>query len=200
MKPIVVAITGASGSIYGLRLVEELLASGRRVTLLLSANGLAVLRHETGLDWADDFALRQAQVQRHFGSELLEHVAVNDLFASIASGSAAPAALVVVPCSMGSAARIAAGTSDSLIERVADVVLKERRQLIVVPRETPLNRIHLRNLLTLNEAGAEILPAMPGFYHRPQTLEQLVDQLVAKILDRLGVEHQLVPRWGDKNS
>lgn len=198
MKQIVVAITGASGSIYGLRLVEELLRSGCRVTLLLSKSGLEVLRFETGLEWQGSAAELQQQMREHFGAgEALRHFAASDLFAPVASGSSAPDAVVIAPCSMGTAGRIAAGISDNLIERVADVALKERRELLLLPRETPLNQIHLQNLLRLSQAGAQIVPAMPAFYHRPATLADLVDFMVGKLLDCLRIEHQLFPRWGE---
>lgn len=198
MKQIVVAITGASGSIYGLRLVEELLRAGCRVTLLHSKAGLEVLRYETGLEWQGGAAELQQQMRAHFGvGEQLRHFAADDLFAPVASGSSAPEAVVIAPCSMGTAGRIAAGISDNLIERVADVALKERRDLLLLPRETPLNQIHLQNLLRLSQAGAQIVPAMPAFYHRPVTLEQLVDFMVGKLLDCLRIEHQLFPRWGE---
>lgn len=198
MKQIVVAITGASGSIYGLRLVEELLRSGCRVTLLLSKSGLEVLRYETGLEWQGSAAELQQQMREHFGAgEALRHFAADDLFAPVASGSSAPDAVVIAPCSMGTAGRIAAGISDNLIERVADVALKERRELLLLPRETPLNQIHLQNLLRLSQAGAQIVPAMPAFYHRPATMEQLVDFMVGKLLDCLRIEHRLFPRWGE---
>lgn len=198
MKQIVVAITGASGSIYGLRLVQELLRSGRRVTLLLSKSGLEVLRYETGLEWQGSAAELQQQMREHFGAgEALRHFAADDLFAPVASGSSAPDAVVIAPCSMGTAGRIAAGISDNLIERVADVALKERRELLLLPRETPLNQIHLQNLLRLSQAGAQIVPAMPAFYHRPATLAELVDFMVGKLLDCLHIEHQLFPRWGE---
>lgn len=198
MKHIVVAITGASGSVYGLRLTEELLEAGCRVTLLLSRSGLDVLRYETGLEWEGSASQRQALMRDYFsGTRMLEHFDEKDLFAPVASGSSAPDAVVIVPCSMGSAGRAAAGSSETLIERVADVALKERRELIVVPRETPLSQIHLENLLRLSRAGAHILPAMPGFYHRPHRIEELIDFVVGKILDSLGVEHRLFQRWGD---
>ena len=198
MKQIVVAITGASGSIYGLRLVEELLKADCRVTLLVSKAGLEVLCYETGLKWEGTPAQRRQLMRDYFGgSKKLEHYDEKDLFAPIASGSAAPDAVVICPCSLGSAGRIAAGTSENLIERAADVALKERRDLILVPRETPLNRIHLRTLLTLAEAGAHILPAMPAFYHKPKSAEALVDFVIGKILDSLHVKHQLFQRWGE---
>jgi flavin prenyltransferase len=199
MQRIVVAITGASGSIYGLRLVEELLRAGCRVTLLASKAGLEVLRYETGLAWQGTAEQLQRQMREHFGAgEQLRHFAADDLFAPVASGSSAPDAVVIAPCSMGTAGRIAAGISDNLIERVADVALKERRELLLLPRETPLNQIHLENLLRLSKAGARIVPAMPAFYHRPTTLEELVDFMVGKLLDALRIEHRLFTRWGDE--
>jgi 4-hydroxy-3-polyprenylbenzoate decarboxylase len=198
MKQIVVAVTGASGSIYGLRLTEELLRVDCRVTLLLSKAGLDVLRYETGLEWEGTISARKQLMRDYFGgSKRLEHYDEKDLFAPIASGSSAPDAVVVAPCSMGTAGRIAAGMSENLIERVADVALKERRDLILVPRETPLNQIHLENLLALCRAGAHILPAMPAFYHRPKKVEELVDFVVGKILDGLGIRHKLFQRWGE---
>lgn len=198
MKHLLVAITGASGSIYGLRLVEELLRAQVRVTLLVTRAGLDVLRYETGLEWQGGTTERQVLMRDYFGgSERLIHYDEGDFFAPVASGSSAPDAMVVVPCSMGSAARMASGISVNLVERVADVVLKERRPLILVPRETPFNQLHLENLLRLARAGAQILPAMPAFYHRPQRLEDLVDFVVGKILDSLHIEHQLFARWGE---
>lgn len=198
MKHIVVAITGASGSIYGLRLVEELLRRKIKVTFLVSDAGRAVLRFETGVDLPSDPAAAQALLRGHFACESLHYYAADDFFAPAASGSSAPDAMVVVPASMGTVGRIAAGTSNSLIERVADVLLKERRRLIIVPRETPFNLIHLRNLVTLSEAGAIVLPPSPAFYHRPATLDDLVNFVVGKILDSLGFDHDLFPRWGDQ--
>jgi flavin prenyltransferase len=199
MKQIVVAITGASGSIYGLRLTEELLKAECRVALLLTKSGLDVLRYETGLEWEGPPSARKQLMRDYFGgSKRLEHYDEKDLFAPIASGSSAPDAMVIAPCSLGTAGRIAAGMSENLIERAADVALKERRDLILVPRETPLNQIHLENLLTLARAGAHILPAMPAFYHRPKTVEALVDFVVGKILDSLGIKHKLFLRWGEE--
>ncbi len=197
MKKIVVAITGASGSVYGLRLVEELLDSDCRVTLLISNAGLQVLSYETGIEWAGSAEERLEQMRAHFGgSDRLDHFGIEDFFAPVASGSSAPDAVVIVPCSMGTAGRIAAGLSENLIERVADVALKERRDLVMVPRETPFNQIHLENLLRLSRAGVHIVPAMPAFYHRPESINDLVDFVVGKILDALGVEHTLFQRWG----
>ena len=198
MKNIVVAICGASGSIYGLRLVEELLKADCRVTLLLTNAGRQVLHYETGLDWPADVEVSRELLRAHFASDQLRHYAINDLFAPVASGTSAPDALVVVPCSMGTLGRIAGGAGSNLIERVADVVLKEKRELLIVPRETPLSSIHLRNLLTLAECGARIIPAMPAFYRQPQTIDDLINFIVGKILDSLRINHTLFVPWGEE--
>lgn len=197
MNNIVVGITGASGSIYGLRLVEELLRAGKQVSLLLTNAGRQVLAFETGLQLDEESQKCLVQLRQHFNAdEQLSHFALNDFFAPVASGSNAPDAVVICPCSMGTVGRIAAGLSDNLLERVADVALKERKTLLMVPRETPFNQLHLENLLRLSKAGAQILPAMPAFYQKPQSVEELVDFVVGKTLDSLGVEHQLFKRWG----
>ena len=197
MERIVVGITGASGVIYGLRLVDELLKAGRQVRLLVTDAGKQVLAYETGLQLAKEPQECLQQLRQHFSaSEQLTHFSLSDFFAPVASGSSAPDAVVVCPCSMGTAGRIAAGLSDNLLERVADVALKERKKLVLVPRETPFNQIHLENLLRLSQAGAQILPAMPAFYQMPKSVDDLVDFVVGKTLDSLGVEHQLFQRWG----
>ena len=191
---VLLAITGASGSIYGLRLLEELLKGGHGVTLVVSSSGREVCRFETGLELDDPAAL----IQRWGVSEARLNIrAEDDLWAPEASGSAAPDAMVIAPCSMGSVGRVAAGISGTLIERAADVMLKECRPLILLPRETPFSAIHLENLLKLSRAGARIVPAMPGFYHGPQTLDDLVNFVVGKLLDQLRISHQLFKRWGD---
>lgn len=190
-----IALTGASGSLYGIRLIEVLLAAEARIGFLLTEAGRQVLNHETDLQWDAAIASRQAQVEDFFGSSRIECLAVDDIGAAIASGSAAPSGMVVVPCSMGTAGRIAAGLSSNLLERGADVMLKENKPLVLVPRETPLNGIHLENLLRLSRAGAIILPAMPGFYHRPESITDLRDFVVGKIMDQLGLAHQLFPAW-----
>lgn len=196
-KHFVVAITGASGSVYGLKLVGELLRAGARVSLILSSAGLQVLTHETGLDWSADIRVQRTQVQEHFASIAVDCLAMDDFRAGAASGSAAADAMIVIPCSMGTAGRIAAGLSGNLLERAADVMLKERRPLILVPRETPFNTLHLENLLRLSRAGATVLPAMPGFYHGPEEIDDLVAFVVGKVLDQLSIEHALFKRWGD---
>jgi len=193
----VVALTGASGSIYGLRLTEELLKAGWRISLLLSDAGRQVLQHETGLNWSAEVAACRGQVQEYFASRAIDCVALDDFSAAMASGTAAPQMMVIAPCSMGTVGRIAAGLSGNLLERTADVMLKERRPLILVPRETPLNSIHLENLLRLSRAGAVILPAMPAFYHHPQSTQALIDFVVGKILDQMEISHDLFTRWGD---
>jgi 4-hydroxy-3-polyprenylbenzoate decarboxylase len=198
-RHIVVILTGASGSVYGLRLIEQLLVAQQRLSLLISDAGRQVLAYETGINWESDPAAMQKQVREHFGAgDELCCYGSNDFFAPVASGSSAPDAVVIVPCSMGTVGRIAAGLSETLIERVADVALKERRELILVPRETPFNQIHLENLLRLSKAGAHVLPAMPAFYQKPQSVDDLVDFVVGKILDSLSVNHALFKRWGSK--
>lgn len=197
MKNIVVGITGASGSIYGLRLIEELLKAGSQVSLLVTEAGKQVLAYETGLQLGKEPQDCLLQLRQHFSAgEELTHYGLKDFFAPVASGSSACDAVVICPCSMGTVGRIAAGLSDNLLERVADVALKERKRLLLVPRETPLNQIHLENLLRLSQAGAQILPAMPAFYQQPESVAELVDFVVGKTLDSLGVEHQLFARWG----
>lgn len=191
--PIVMALTGASGAPYGIRLLQQLVSAQRDVSLIISAHGFRLLRTES--DVGDIDGLRTAVGASGFD----RHVTVfddADRGAAPASGSAKSAGMVICPCSMGTVASIAAGTSRSLVERAADVTLKERRPLVLVPRETPLSAIHLENMLRLTRAGAVVMPAAPGFYHRPATIDQLVDFIVARVLDQLGVENALVPRWG----
>jgi 4-hydroxy-3-polyprenylbenzoate decarboxylase len=204
MKPrqLVVAITGASGAIYGLRLGRELLRAGCCVAILISSAGFAVLREECGLNWetSPDQVLRQLQEHfQHSGPELA-YYAANDFLAPMASGSAAPDAMVVCPCSMGTLARIACGNSGNLLERTADVMLKEGRTLVLVPRETPLNAIHLENMLKLARLGVRLVPAMPAFYQQPASVDDMVNFVVGKVLDTLAIDHNLFDRWGDKSS
>jgi len=199
-KHMVVAITGASGTCYGLRLIKWLLQHDVQITALISRAGGQVLSHETGLAWPDEPGARLEMLRGYFNcSDQLQYYDERNFLAPVASGSAAPDAVVVVPCSMGSLARIAAGISDNLIERAADVALKEHRSLILVPRETPLNVLHLENMLRLARAGACILPAMPAFYHQPGKISDLIDFVVGKILDSLGEDHHLFQRWGSES-
>jgi len=184
---------------YGIRLLECLLAAGCRVQLLYSQAAQVVAKQEMGLD----LPARAKEVAAHFRAAYadlpgsLEVFGREEWFAPVASGSNPPDAMVVCPCSMGTLAAIAQGLADNLIERAADVVLKERRTLVLVPRETPLSAIHLENMLRLSRAGAVILPPNPGFYHHPQSVQDLVDFVVARVLDQLAVPHALMRRWGE---
>ncbi|MEJ5266729.1 MAG: UbiX family flavin prenyltransferase [Bacteroidales bacterium] len=185
-KNIVVAITGASGSIYAKSLIQRLLylkSCGETISIsvVISKNGLDVLKYETGDDFLENSELK-----------IYDN---NDFYAPFASGSAAPFAMVIVPCSMGTLGRIANGTSDNLISRAADVVLKERKKLILLIRETPLNLIHLENMRKITLAGGIVMPASPSFYMKPRNIEQLVDGISSRIIDLLGF-NQNIPRWG----
>lgn len=191
--PIVMAITGASGAPYAIRLLEQLLVAGQPVQLIVSSHGLRLLRTETDVDSVE--ALRAA-VGGDAWDALVTVFDDGDRGAAPASGSARNRGMVICPCSMGTVSAISQGTSRSLVERAADVALKERRTLVIVPRETPYSAIHLENMLRLTRAGAVVLPASPGFYHRPTQVAELVDFVVARVLDQLGVEHQLGKRWG----
>lgn len=198
VRHIALAITGASGAVYGLRLAQELLAAGVRLSLVVSSAGRLVLQQEQGLELPADPAAQSRILRQRFAvtEEQLCCYGEQDFLAPMASGSAAPDAMVVCPCSMGTVGRIAAGLSGNLIERAADVAIKEQRPLLLVPRETPLSAIHLENLLKLARLGVRIVPPMPGFYGDPRTLGDLVDFVVGKVLDQLGVEHRLYRRWG----
>jgi 4-hydroxy-3-polyprenylbenzoate decarboxylase len=201
MKPTVtVALTGASGMPYGLRLIECLVRSGARVYVLYSQAAHVVAKQELDLVLPP----RAADAERLFSERYsanpgqLRVFGREDWFAPVASGSNAPDAMVICPCTMGTLGSVAAGLSENLIERAADVMLKEGRKLIFVPRETPFSVLHLETMLKLARAGAVILPANPGFYHHPQRVEELVDFVVARILDHLGVTHELMRRWGEE--
>lgn len=198
-KTIAVAWTGASGLPYGMRLVECLLAAGCRVWLMYSQAAQMVAKQETDLVLPAQPREAQRLLAERFADadKRLQVYDRNDWNAPPASGSNPPDGYVICPCTMGTLAEVAAGTAKDLITRAADVVLKEGKLLILVPRETPLSAIHLENMLRLSRAGAVILPPNPGFYHQPQRIEDLVDFVVARILDRLGVAHTLMPRWGE---
>lgn len=225
MKDLVVAVTGASGSVYGSRLVEVLIASGRNVHITISPAAVEVFKRELGLTLdlnnfhpqqlmpTDDQVARDSRLKslkptappgnsssvfsdsEVYSGKLIYHH-YRDYSAGIASGSFLTGGMVICPCSMGTLSSVALGQSTNLIHRAADVHLKERRKLIVVPRETPLSVIALDNMKRLAEAGAVILPAMPGFYHDPKSIPDLVDFIVARICDQLGVDHDLAKRWG----
>jgi 4-hydroxy-3-polyprenylbenzoate decarboxylase len=190
--PLIFGITGASGAPYAVHALRALVAADRPISLIISSHGLRLLHTEMGIQTLD--ALREAVG----GAPWDRWVTVyddRDRGAAPASGSAPSAGMVICPCSMGTLSAIAAGASRSLIERAADVALKERRKLVLVPRETPLSEIHLRNMLRVTRAGAVVLPASPGFYHRPTTIDGLVAFVVSRVLDQLGVPNTLVPRW-----
>ncbi len=193
--PIVLAITGASGAPYGVRLLETLATRREAVWLITTSHGLRLLRDECGIDSLD--ALRAAT-----GGDWtsVRSFPDGDRGALPASGSQRTRGMVICPCSMGTVAAIAGGTSRSLVERAADVTLKERRRLILVPRETPLSLVHLRNLVAVTEAGATIVPAAPGFYHRPATVAELVDFIVQRVLDQLDLDIQIAARWTGDDS
>ncbi len=199
LSTVTLALSGASGMAYGLRLLECLLAADLRVYLLVSQAAHIVAKQELGISLparpidlekqlSDGLQARAGQL-RVFGRE--------DWNAPVASGSNPADAMVVCPCSMGTLAAIAHGLSDNLIERAADVMLKEQKKLVLVPREAPFSTLHLENMLKLSKMNAVILPANPGFYHRPQSVEAIVDFIVARILDQLGIQHTLMVRWGE---
>lgn len=198
-RTITLAFTGASGMPYGVRLLEQLLASGTRVYLLYSQVAQVVARQEMDLPLPSRASEAEAYFSEKFNAAAgqLSVFGREEWFAPIASGSSAPDAMVICPCTMGTLGAIAAGLARTLIERAADVMLKEGRTLILVPRETPLSSIHLENMLRLARAGAAILPANPGFYHRPASVQDVVDFVVARILDRLAIGNSLVKRWGE---
>ncbi len=199
-QTICLALTGASGLPYGLRLLECLLEAGCRVQLLYSQAAQVVARQELNFELPSRPSEAHTALLARFPTVDGEKLSVygrEEWFAPVASGSNPPDAMVVCPCSMGTLASIAQGLSDNLIERAADVVLKEGRKLVLVPRETPFSAIHLENMLRLTRAGAVILPPSPGFYHHPQSVQDHVDFVVARILDQLRVPHTLMQRWGD---
>ena len=191
--PLVLGLTGASGARYAVRLLEVLANHRVPVWLIVSEHGLRLLRDECGIKSLD--GLREATGGDWASITLFPD---EDRGALPASGSQRTAGMVICPCSMGTVAAVAMGTSRSLVERAADVTLKERRRLVLVPRETPLSLVHLRNLVTVTEAGAVVLPAAPGFYHRPTKVSELVDFVVQRILDQLDIDITVAPRWGAK--
>jgi 4-hydroxy-3-polyprenylbenzoate decarboxylase len=199
-RAVTLAMTGASGAQYGLRLLECLLQAGRHVHLLISKPAQVVIGLETTIELPARAADIERTLSRRFAGQpgQLSVLGREEWTSVVASGSGAPPAMAVCPCSAATLGAIAAGSGRELIERAADVVLKEQGKLVLVLRETPLSSIHLENMLRLSRAGAVILPASPGFYHRPQRVEDLVDFVVARVLDRLGIEHALLPRWGDE--
>lgn len=194
----VVGITGASGAVYGVRLAEELLMRGLPVHFVVSDAGWRVLKEELG--W--DVSKRAEALERSFGDYPggYRYYPNGDIGAAIASGSFRTEGMAIAPCSMGTLSGIARAASDNLLERAADVMLKEGRRLILLPRETPLHAVHLQHMLTLAQMGVRIVPAMPAFYFGPQTLADAVNFVVGKLLDQMGIDHQLFRRWGEDSN
>jgi 4-hydroxy-3-polyprenylbenzoate decarboxylase len=191
MADFVIGITGASGSIYGVRLVQELAKRENNVNVIVTYAGKKVMTEELGISGFE-------QIDKLGMAEISDKIRIweNDNFeAPFMSGSNAPEAVIIIPCSVGKLAAVANGLSSNLLERTADVALKERRRLILVVRETPLNLIHLKNMVKVTRAGAEILPAMPAFYHHPKTVDDMVNFIVGKVLNLLGIEHDLFKGW-----
>jgi 4-hydroxy-3-polyprenylbenzoate decarboxylase len=201
-KTVTLAFTGASGMPYGMRLLELLLAAGTRVYLMYSQAAQIVAHQEMQLVLPSRAREAEELLRRRFSTEQdqLRVFGREDWLAPVASGSNPADTMVVCPCTMGTLAAIAAGMSQKLIERSADVMLKENRKLILVPRETPFSAIHLENMLKLARSGAIILPPNPGFYHHPRDIHDMVDFVVARILDHVGVTHTLMPRWGEEST
>jgi flavin prenyltransferase len=197
---ILVGITGASGSIYAERLIDILKHLVPRIYVVFSDTARLVVRHELKETKDEHFSLYRASLGQvaEADREVIRLFKNDDLFAPVASGSSAPTAMIVVPCSMGSLARIAHGVSSNLLERSADVVLKQKRPLIIAPRETPLSSIHLRNMLTLADMGAHIVPTMPAFYQKPEKIEDLIDFMVGRFVEALGFSHDLYTPWNSR--
>ncbi len=197
-KTFAIAITGASGAPYALRLIECLVASGASLYIMVSQAGQVVLSMETDLNIPSRTDAMQAWFTARYAAKpnQIQVFAKDQWLAPVASGSGAPDAMIVCPCTTGTLSAIACGSSNNLIERAADVVIKEQRKLIMVVRETPLSAIHLENMLKLARLGVVMLPATPGFYQNPQSIEDIVDFIVARLLEQLGIEHDLLPAWG----
>jgi flavin prenyltransferase len=196
-KRIIMAITGASGAPYGIHLLRELLLLDVQIQLIVSSSAVTVMKEELGLDFGPSGFDLETYVGRTVPAERVAMYNDKDLAAGPASGSFRHDGMVICPCSMKTLASVAHGTGSSLITRAADACLKERRRLILVPRETPLNLIHLKNMVAVTEAGAIVLPAMPGFYNKPSGIDDIIRHLVMKILDVLGLEHEIKMRWKD---
>ncbi|MDX9687190.1 MULTISPECIES: flavin prenyltransferase UbiX [Halopseudomonas] len=198
-RRVTLAVTGASGAQYALRLLECLVRAEVEVLFLISQAAQLVVATETELQLPPKPQALEAFLTEHYQARAgqIRVFGKQDWMSPVASGSGAPSAMVVCPCSTGTLSAIACGASNNLIERAADVALKERRQLILVPRESPYSTIHLENMLKLSQMGAVILPASPGFYHQPQSIDDLVDFVVARILNQLGIEQDLLKRWGE---
>lgn len=190
----IVGITGASGSIYGVRLIEELIKHDNEVYLVITKNGRKVLEYEVEINfekWVQD-------INKNKSENKLELCDIDDMFSSIASGSFRTDGMIIVPCSMGTLSKIKCGTSDNLLIRAADVIIKEKRKLILIPRETPLSSIHLKNMLFLSNLDVVIIPPMPAFYQKPKTIEDIINATVGRILASLNVYNDLYDEWRGK--
>ncbi|MCJ7687788.1 MAG: UbiX family flavin prenyltransferase [Clostridiaceae bacterium] len=190
MSKYIVGITGASGSIYGVRLIEELIKKDNEILLVITDNGKKVLEYEVEIDiqkWFENINKNNC---------MLKLCAIDDMFSCIASGSFKTDGMVIVPCSMGTLSKISSGSSDNLLLRAADVMIKEKRKLILIPRETPLSSIHLQNMLFLSNLNVTIIPPMPAFYQKPKTIEDIINNTVGRILESLNVESDLYHEWG----
>ncbi|MFQ5900436.1 MAG: UbiX family flavin prenyltransferase [Thermodesulfobacteriota bacterium] len=204
MSSITIAITGASGSVYGIRLLEVLLNQGFSINLIISPTGMIILKEELGLKWDGEAKDVERRVNEYFKlsstprgeDRQIRYFSPDDLLAPISSGSYLQEKMVICPCSMGTLSRISHGYSGNLIERAADVFIKEGRCLVMVPRETPLSLIHLENMLRLSTLGVCMVPAMPAFYHKPEDINDLINFVAGKVLDVLGIENDLYKRWG----
>jgi 4-hydroxy-3-polyprenylbenzoate decarboxylase len=196
MNSYIVAITGASGSIYGIGLTAELLKSADSLLICISEQAFSIIKMETGIDWTGESEADVTEkIQKYYSSKNVRYLSDKNLAAPISSGSFRTGSMFVVPCSMKTLSGIANGYANNLIERSADVVLKEGRRLILAPREMPLNAIHLENMLRLARLGVTLAPPIPAFYHKPESIDDIVNFVVGKLLDIAGVEHNLVPRW-----
>lgn len=195
MSSYVVAISGASGAIYGVRLLEYLLKEKHKVYLTLSHEARLIIREELGLEWGAHFEETDEILKKKYAGDDLVYCNEKDMMAPIASGSVPTQGMIIAPCSMKTLAAIAHGFSSNLIERAADVTLKERRPLLLIPRETPLNQVHLRNMLMLSEMGATLIPAMPAFYNHPRSIDDMVNFIVGRALDGLKIENRIYQRW-----
>ncbi len=193
MKRYILAITGASGGILGIRLLEELVKAKAVVYTIITKQSFSIIRDEVGLDWTND---TEKKIRQYLKTRDVSYLDEYNLAAPISSGSFKTDAMIVCPCSMKTLSGIASGYANNLVERAADVMLKEGRPLILVPRETPFNSIHLENMLRLSRLGVRIIPPIPGFYHKPRKIEDIIDFIVGKVLDSLSVEHSLFKRWG----
>jgi flavin prenyltransferase len=198
MSKYIVAISGASGSAYGLAVIRGLADAGHEVIITASCEGVSIMKDETGVDISGKSGKAAAKIiadALKLKQGLLSFYPEDDLYAPISSGSFGTAGMVIAPCSMKTLAGVASGYANNLIERAADVMLKERRPLVLMPRETPLSAIHLENMLKLARLGVHILPAMPGFYNKPKTIQDIIDQLAGRALDLLGIDNNLYKRW-----